>query len=60
MNIDLYAEMYTKLPNLTIGFHGCKQETYDNVIKHNQPLNKSMNRYDWLGNGIYFWENSYL
>jgi len=22
-------------------------------------LNPSQNRYDWLGNGIYFWENNY-
>lgn len=56
---DLYTEMYAKLPNLILAFHGCNSETYNNVIKNNQPLNKSLNRYDWLGNGIYFWENSY-
>lgn len=25
----------------------------------NEPLKHSENKYDWLGNGIYFWENSY-
>lgn len=51
--------MYAKLPNLVIGFHGCSQETYTNVLYNNQQLKKSDNKYDWLGNGIYFWENSY-
>ena len=26
---------------------------------HHEELNTSKNDYDWLGNGIYFWENSY-
>lgn len=51
--------MYAKLPNLVIGFYGCSQETYTNVLYNNQQLKKSDNKYDWLGNGIYFWENSY-
>lgn len=25
-------EMYTKLSNLILGFHGCKKETYNNVL----------------------------
>lgn len=51
--------MYTKLPNLVIGFHGCSLETYKNVIEEGQPLKSSLNEYDWLGNGIYFWEQNY-
>lgn len=51
--------MYTKLPNLVIGFHGCSLETYKNVIEEGQPLKSSFNEYDWLGNGIYFWEQNY-
>jgi hypothetical protein len=51
--------MYSKLPNLVIGFHGCEQESFDNVIMKKQSLKKSNNKYDWLGNGVYFWENSY-
>lgn len=50
--------MYEKLPNLVIGFHGCSQETYEKVIVHNQPLKASENSYDWLGHGIYFWEQN--
>lgn len=51
--------MYRKLPNLVIGFHGCKYETFQNVIVEGQPLKASSNQYDWLGNGIYFWEQNY-
>lgn len=50
--------MYSKLPNLTIGFHACDQETYAQVIQNNGNLNASHNDYDWLGPGVYFWENN--
>jgi len=50
--------MYSKLPNLVIGFHGCNQEAYENVIYHHQALKASENTYDWLGHGIYFWEQN--
>ncbi len=51
--------MYTKLPNLVFGFHGCSLDTYRNVIFKGEHLKASSNTYDWLGNGIYFWENNY-
>ena len=51
--------MYTKLPNLVFGFHGCDQSVFDQVIKDGSPMRKSQNSYDWLGHGIYFWENNY-
>ena len=49
--------MYTKLPNLILGFHGCDQSVCDDVLKNGDSLCESSNTYDWLGNGIYFWEN---
>lgn len=51
--------MYSKLPNLVLGFHGCHKSVYDKVISQGIQLNKSNNSYDWLGNGIYFWEHNY-
>lgn len=51
--------MYSKLPNLVIGFHGCDKSIYDKVLKQHEALTPSVNPYDWLGNGIYFWENNY-
>lgn len=50
------VSLYTTLPNYVIGFHGCDQETYEKVINQNVNLKFSNNDYDWLGNGIYFWE----
>ena len=50
--------MYSRISNLIIGFHGCNKKTYENVIYKNKPLNPSLNTYDWLGNGIYFWEQN--
>jgi len=59
MVINTGNEMYSKLPNLVLGFHGCHKKVFDSVIKDGQHLKRSENNYDWLGNGIYFWENSY-
>lgn len=42
---------------LTIGFHGCDEEVARKVILNQAELIPSYNAYDWLGSGIYFWEN---
>jgi hypothetical protein len=51
--------MYSDYPDLIFGFHGCGKDAYNKVIKESHPLSPSNNSYDWLGSGIYFWENSY-
>ena len=50
--------MYSRKSGLLIGFHGCDKETCDKVINGKTQLAPSQNEYDWLGNGIYFWENN--
>lgn len=50
--------MYGDLPNLLLAFHGCDEETYKRVLYQHEALLASRNSYDWLGNGVYFWENS--
>lgn len=50
--------MYSILPNLVLAFHGCDEETFKNVLYKHEELVPSNNPYDWLGNGIYFWEDS--
>ena len=50
--------MYSKLPNLIIAFHGCDKSTYDRVMIDEGFLQPSVEPFDWLGNGIYFWENN--
>ena len=50
--------MYSTRPGLVLGFHGCDESVAMKVLKGEEPLKKSVNNYDWLGHGIYFWENS--
>ena len=40
-----------------LGFHGCDKSLVEDVISGRDMLRASVNDYDWLGNGIYFWEN---
>jgi hypothetical protein len=49
--------LYSSRSNLYIGFHGCDQSTVDTVLKGGS-LKPSVNDYDWLGHGMYFWENN--
>lgn len=49
--------LYSKRHNIVLGFHGCDQAIVDEVINGAQ-LKNSTNNYDWLGNGMYFWENN--
>ena len=50
--------MYKKRDNLLFGFHGCDETICDALVSGKQRnLNFSENPYDWLGKGMYFWEN---
>lgn len=42
-----------------LGYHGCDRLIINDVLTGKQALRVSRNDYDWLGNGIYFWEDSY-
>ena len=50
--------LYSRRSNLVIGFHGCDKSVVDAVVAGKTDLLSSTNDYDWLGNGIYFWENN--
>ncbi len=52
--------MYSRISNLVLGFHGCDSTVGLKILqaKGNLHLQKSNNDYDWIGNGIYFWENN--
>ncbi|WP_439584155.1 hypothetical protein [Dyadobacter bucti] len=50
--------MYSTRSGLILGFHGCDIGITDEVINSKALLEPSTNTYDWLGPGIYFWENS--
>lgn len=42
-----------------LGYHGCDLSIIDDILTGKHDLRVSRNDYDWLGNGIYFWEDSY-
>lgn len=50
--------MYSVLPSFVLGFHGCDEKVANSVITGTAHLKPSRNKFDWLGEGIYFWENS--
>lgn len=40
-----------------IGYHGCEKSLAREIIMGQKPMQPSKNKYDWLGEGVYFWEN---
>jgi len=51
--------MYDTRPNLVIGFHGCDLSRRESLLNNSGPIEKSEKPYDWLGHGVYFWENNF-
>ncbi len=41
-----------------LAYHGCDEAVGEKVLAGKDHLKASENDYDWLGTGIYFWENS--
>ncbi len=52
------SSLYSPLPGFVLGFHGCDRKVGEKVISGPEHLKRSDNEYDWLGSGIYFWENN--
>lgn len=50
--------MYSTRSGLILGFHGCDSSLAKAVASGKKNLRNSENNYDWLGHGVYFWENS--
>lgn len=50
-----------KFARIVVGYHGCPRSFADAMLTGKVPFTewrKSQNTYDWLGEGIYFWEHS--
>lgn len=50
-----------KFARIVVGHHGCQRKLADGLLTGKIAIpdwNKSDNAYDWLGEGIYFWEHS--
>jgi len=51
-------QLYSHRSQLVLGFHGCDVTLAEQVVLGSTMLKKSDHDYDWLGPGIYFWENN--
>jgi len=49
--------MPSRLPAFCLGYHGCSAEVALKLLSGESSLAMSTNDYDWLGAGVYFWEN---
>jgi len=52
--------MHDYQPFSVIGFHSCDKEVGLRVLNGQDELLPSQNAWDWLGSGIYFWEQDPL
>jgi hypothetical protein len=41
-----------------LAYHGCDIQVGERILAGKSHVRSSINEYDWLGNGAYFWENS--
>jgi hypothetical protein len=49
--------MHTLSTAFVLGYHGCDSDVAEYILAGND-FKASMNDYDWLGPGIYFWESN--
>ncbi len=47
--------MHRLASSFVLGYHGCSRATAEGLLSGN-AFRVSRNSYDWLGDGIYFWE----
>ena len=51
--------MYATKPTFVYGFHGLDETIARKILNQEEDFKLSNNNYDWLGGGVYFWENNY-
>lgn len=50
--------MATPRSKIVYGYHGCPKSVADKILGDGNVMLQSHNEYDWLGDGIYFWEDA--
>jgi hypothetical protein len=43
--------------SLVVGFHGCERAIGEKIVAGELPFERSTGKFDWLGEGIYFWDS---
>lgn len=51
--------MYSTKPSYVFGFHGLDKKIACDILNQKAEFKLSNNDHDWLGYGVYFWENNY-
>ncbi|MEG1211222.1 MAG: hypothetical protein RSE29_08900 [Leclercia sp.] len=51
--------MYSAKPAFVYGFHGMDKDAAIPILLQDSEFHHSDNDYDWLAQGVYFWENNY-
>jgi hypothetical protein len=49
---------YEYQPSFVLGFHGCDENIGEKILRGGGHLQPSVQKWDWLGHGIYFWEGN--
>ena len=49
---------YSSRPTIVYGFHGTDRKVGTRILNREDEFRPSENKYDWLGPGVYFWENN--
>jgi len=52
-----YSRSRYSLPHF-VGYHGCDEILGEHILAGKDNLKASNNKHDWLGPGIYFWQDS--
>ena len=50
--------MYSNKTSFIFGFHGLDESIGREIVAGQRELKPSQNSYDWLGHGVYFWEDN--
>ena len=49
---------FADYPLTVLAFHGTSEDVAEKVLSGREELKVSQNPWEWLGNGVYFWENA--
>jgi hypothetical protein len=58
MSKPLNQSLYHIQASLIFGFHACEREIGEALLSGTAGFKPSENDFDWLGHGMYFWENN--
>jgi hypothetical protein len=58
LSVDNPWSLYQRHPSFVLGFHGTDLKVVNDLVTNpSAHLKKSAGKFEWLGHGIYFWEN---